>query len=125
MTRDFHLGDILSITTGHLVSPRHVEGIYDILNFMTGESLFTHQLPRGMRECSPVLLKQHPQLSGIDASGVNADNWKGWLGAQVKQFGETLPVAPLASREAQYDSPIGDLVEMLDGDTSKIVVVEP
>ena len=29
-TRMFHLGDVLTITTGCLVSPRHVEGIYDI-----------------------------------------------------------------------------------------------
>lgn len=31
--RNFHLGDILSITTGRLVSRRHMEGVYDLLNF--------------------------------------------------------------------------------------------
>jgi len=45
-TKDFHISDILSITDGRLVSTRHMDGIYEILNFMTGDNLFTHQLPR-------------------------------------------------------------------------------
>ena len=64
-TRTFHIGDILTITTGRLVSPRHVDGIYDILNFMTGDNLFTHQLPRGMDECAPSLREQFPDLAAI------------------------------------------------------------
>ena len=30
-TRYFHIGDVLTITTGCLLSPRHMEGVYDIL----------------------------------------------------------------------------------------------
>lgn len=60
-TREFHLGDVLSITTGRLISPRGIEGVYDILRFMTGQDLFTHQLPRAMTEMKPRLLAQHPQ----------------------------------------------------------------
>jgi hypothetical protein len=37
-TRAFHLGDILSVTTGCLVSPRGIAGVCDILNWMTGET---------------------------------------------------------------------------------------
>ncbi len=33
MSRDFDLGDIPSITTGALVSPRHIDGVYDILDY--------------------------------------------------------------------------------------------
>ena len=58
----FHISDILSVTTGRLVSSRHMEGIYDILNFITGDNLFTHQLPRAMRECEPWLKTQFPYL---------------------------------------------------------------
>jgi hypothetical protein len=65
-TKRYHLGDILSITTGRLVSPRHMDGVYDILNFMTGDDLYTHQLPRAADECRPYLAKQFPQLSKID-----------------------------------------------------------
>ena len=62
-TKKFHLSDILSVTTGRLVSTRHMDGIYDILNFMTGDNLFTHQLPRASKECEPYLLKQFPELA--------------------------------------------------------------
>ena len=60
--KPFNLSDVLSITTGRLVSFRHMEGIYDILNHMTGDDLFTHQLPRAMEVCAPVLLSDHPWL---------------------------------------------------------------
>ncbi len=59
----FHIGDVLSVTTERLVSLRHMEGLYDILNFMTGDDLFTHQLPRACNECRPWLLAQYPELT--------------------------------------------------------------
>ena len=90
--RNFHLGDILSIVHGALVSPRHVEGLYDILDFMEGRPHWTHQLPDAMRRCQPELLRQHPELSAILDDEVNPANWESWLHACVAKFGETLPV---------------------------------
>jgi hypothetical protein len=63
--RQFHISDVLSISTGRLVSTRLMDGIYDILNFMTGDDLFTHVLPRAARECKPYLFQQHPSLDSI------------------------------------------------------------
>lgn len=63
LTKRFHLGDVLSIATGRLVSSRGMDGVYDILNFMTGDSLYTHQLPRACKECRPYLLEQFPELA--------------------------------------------------------------
>lgn len=60
--KKFHFSDVLTITTGRLVSTRHVDGIYDVLNFMTGDELFTHQLPRAADECRPWLATQFPEL---------------------------------------------------------------
>ena len=93
-TRDFHLGDILSVTTGRLVSPRHMEGVYDILNFMTGNNLFTHQLPRAGREMAPRLLAQHPDLREVTGDDVTPENHAEWLERQVAKYGETRPVRP-------------------------------
>jgi len=95
MEKQFHISGVLSVTTGHLVSPRHMDGIYDILNFMTGDNLFTHQLPRASDECKPYLLKQHPQLKDVDASGVTPENWPKRLDQQVARFGENLTVCPI------------------------------
>jgi hypothetical protein len=120
--RQFHIGDILSITTGHLVSPRHIEGVYDILNFMTRDNLFTHQLPRASRECAPHLLRQHPMLDHVDASGVNADNWRAWLDAQIVKFGLTLPVEPVPEHVHEFIDPMSELAEKVHPD--KIITIE-
>ncbi len=94
--KNFHIGDVLSITTGCLVSPRKMEGVYDILNFMTGDNLFTHQLPRASDECKPYLFKQYPQLKDVvDASSVTPENWQEWIDQQVARFGENLTVCPI------------------------------
>ena len=111
-TKKFHLGDVLSITTGRLVSTRHIGGVYDILNFMTGDNLFTHQLPRASRECALILLEQHPQLKEINADLVDKDNWKEWLGEQVKLYGEELTVSPLKTGAYEYIDPIFEIMAM-------------
>lgn len=64
-TKTFHIGDILSITDGKLVSPRHVEGLYDILGWMTGDSLMTHQLLRASDECEDQLRADFPDLAAV------------------------------------------------------------
>lgn len=109
--RDFHIGDILSVATGRLVSPRHIEGVYDILNFMTGDELFTHALPRAAEQCKPHLLQQHPQLEEVDASKVNERNWKRWLGRQAVKYGSELPVEPLPLKDRTIKDPISELRE--------------
>lgn len=58
----FHISDVISITTGRLVSSRHIDGVYDVLNFLTGDDLHTHQLPRASNECLPWLRTQFPVL---------------------------------------------------------------
>jgi hypothetical protein len=72
--RSFHLGDILTVVIDRLLSPRGMDGVYDILNYMTEDTLYTHQLPRAARECKPHILSQHPELEEIDGSVVNGKN---------------------------------------------------
>lgn len=120
--RSFHLGDILSITTGRLVSPRHIDGVYDILNYMTDDNLFTHQLPRASDECKPHILAQHPELEEIDASGVNGENWKQWLEEQVAKYGEQLEIKPLVSGIHKIKDPVEEAEEMVGPD--KVIKVD-
>lgn len=111
-TREFHIGDILSITTEILVSPRGMEGVRDILGFMTGtqitEKTFSLALVETGSTCKPILLDQHPQLGSEssmkqlavlrrdldrDISGMpKEDIIATWLEEIKLQFGQTLPV---------------------------------
>lgn len=131
-TRAFHLGDILSVTTGRLVSPRHIDGIYDILNWMTGDSLFTHQLPRAMDECSGPLLAQHPDLAAIKVPDEFGDGSRDsakeavdrWLAEQVAVYGETREVAPLDPADHTHIDPLAEIRAMAPHAEIVTVVVD-
>lgn len=122
-TRDFHLGDILSITTGRLVSTRHMDGIYDILDYMTGDSNYTHQLPRAADECRPYLLEAHPFLSEISGDEVTTENYKEWLDQKVAQYGEYHAVRPIHFEDHEVIDPIEELKRM-GVDESKIIGID-
>lgn len=130
-TRMFALGDILSITSGALVSRDHMDGVYRILNFMTGDDLFTHQLPRASDECRPALSAQHPQLVGVDLpdgllDGLVEQEARSaaiyrWLGEQEQRFGRELPITALTSDDHTGIDPIAEL-RMLRPDIEPLVV---
>lgn len=117
----FHLGDILSITTGKLMSPRHMDGIYDILNFMTGDLLYTHQLGRAIKECAPFLLSQHPQLEGIQIEGVTKDTFNSILEDLCAEYGENLLVTPVPEHAHEFIDPRSELAEKIHPD--RIIVL--
>lgn len=126
--RNFPLGDILSITTEKLLSPRQIEGVYDVLNFMTGADLFTHQLPRARLAVLPEILRQHPELAGIDVSDVTPENWKERLAALVQQHGQFLALTPAPAGVYAPQNPLTELANMTtrsesDADGTPIIVV--
>lgn len=110
-TRSFHLGDILSVTTGCLVSPRHVAALYDLLGFMTDDTLFTHQLGRASDECKPELLRQHPDLADVQAPDEFRDEahvWS-WLAEQTDRFGMHRDVTPLKPEDHTSIDPMDEI----------------
>lgn len=116
MTRKFDISDVLCVTTGKMVSTRGMEGIYGILNYMTGDSLFTHQLPRACRECGPVLRAQHPDLPNeANTPALSAETWQEWLQEQRDRFGDELEVVPLS--EWEHRDPVAEMVEMKSADS--------
>lgn len=120
-TKQFHLGDILSITTGRLVSIDHMSGVYNILNYMCQDDFYTHQLPRASDECKPYLLEAFPQLAEVDANG-NITDWSAWLDEQVAIYGEFHAVRPIHQEDHEAIDPLEELGSMVD--ESKIIVVD-
>lgn len=121
-TRTFHIGDILSITTGILVSPEHIGGVYKILNHLTADNLFTHQLPRAGRECEPYLRECFPDLAAIEAPEFKDEaHVHRWLAEIVAQHGETREVEPMADGVHEYRNPLAELEEMAPG---RVIPVE-
>jgi hypothetical protein len=135
--KQFHLGDILSITTGVLVSPRGMDGVYDILNFMTSESLFTHQLPRAGRICGPALLRQHPELLAVKGEVFQdavkpfandkqaaGDAIDGLVKEKVAAFGEYLSVKALSLEEYVAIDPVEEAVALMGKERVIVVTTE-
>lgn len=81
-SRRFHIGDILSIVSGRLVSPRGMQGLYDILEYMTDDSPNTIQLGRFADECRPYLEGQLGKATELEIPETIKDNMSlyKWLG---------------------------------------------
>lgn len=127
-TRLFHIGDILSITTKPkvLVSPDGIDGVFRILNFMTGDTLYSHQLSRAANECKPYLLEEHPWLHEIDSSTVDENTWRSWLEQQVEQYGEQHSVRPIHPEDHDRKYALQELREMRpDADIIELRPDEP
>ena len=71
--KTFPLAQVLSVTTGRLLCD--MDGIYEILNHITGDNLFTHVLPRACRFAAPLILEDHPELKYAEAGLPLAKEW--------------------------------------------------
>lgn len=113
-TKQFHIGTILSITDGKLVSPDHIGGIYAICDWMTGESNMTHQLPRVSREIEPHLRAQFPDLAKIEVpAGLNSEaDVIGFLSSLEAVHGTHRDVAPMEADDHTHIDPITEITMM-------------
>lgn len=119
MSKSFPTSAVLSCVTGRLLG--EIGGVYEVLNYMSGESLFTHQLPRVGKEALPHILALHPELAVTieEAEAVTGENWKAWLDTWVARYGDTITVPLMTADQHQVIGPIAEL----EGLTSKPIIV--
>ena len=118
LKRNFALGAVLSVAGGKLMCD--IEMVYEILNFMTGDNLFTHQLPRAAEECRPSLLKQHPFLSdyleNVEPT-VSTSNYSEKLAECVSKWGSEVAIEELsAAGDHEFKEPLQELCDMVGPD---------
>jgi len=118
-TERFHLGAVLSMTTGKLLC--QMDDIYRLAQHLAGEPVWTHQLPRVGREAKPHLLAQFPALAAVTGDEVTPDNFAAWLYERVTEHGEFLDVAPMPVDAHESIDPISELAEKVHPD--KIVTI--
>lgn len=95
--KSFPIEDVLSVITDSLLSPNGLGGVQSLLSYMTGELLFTTQIPNAIRVCGPVILEQHPKLKDVIGSWINQDNLQTWIDAQAAKYGRLIEIRPLIS----------------------------
>lgn len=120
-TKEFATADVLSTITGRLIGK--MDGIYEVLNWMTGESVFTHQIPRIGREATPVVVTAHPQLQQAvdEAEQVNQENWQQWRQTWEDRYGPTIAVPKFSADTHENIDPMSELVQKIHPD--KIIQV--
>ena len=139
--QEFHISDVLSVTTGRLVSSRHMVGVYAILNFLTGDDLYTHQLPRAMDECRPWLRTQFPTLMqdapgmaglltaldmGMEEHGRTSEAIAAWVERVRVETGlpEMIPVYELGADMYTHIDPLEEAEAMVGKGRVIVTVVE-
>jgi hypothetical protein len=109
----FDLGAILNITTCRLLT--NMDDIYEVLNYLTGDSIYTHQIPRVIKVARSYVLSLYPELNGIDNDVVinSFEDAKIFIDEQKQVFGEKLPLMPMSKADGySYVDPIIEAFEM-------------
>lgn len=122
-TKTFPTAAVLSTITGRLLCD--IGGIYEVLNWMTGESVYTHQIPRIGREAEPVILAAHPHLREAvrEAEEVTPENWQEWRDRWVERYGPEIAVPKMSAAEHKAIDPITELQAMAPNAKAAIAVV--
>ena len=122
-TKTFPVDAVMSTVTGILVAESGIGCVYEVLNWMTGESVYTHQIPRISREAVPVMLALYPDMQAAidEAEQVNADNWRDWLAIWKARYGEQIAVPVMNIAEHERIDPMSELVEKVSPDRILII----
>ena len=132
-TKPFSTLAVLSVITGRLLTKgdgddNGISQMYDLLEWMTGDAPWTHQLPRFANECKPWLLRWFPQLSEVQQHVVeecDAGRADALQGELIERFGKTLSVAKIPRDDHEHKDPYDEMVAMRGTDEGIVIWPSP
>jgi hypothetical protein len=119
-TREFTTGAVISAATGKMCCD--LDELYDILGWLVGESLMTHQLPGAATAVEGDLKRQHPWIAELDTDSVNRENVRAWYDGVVVVHGSRTTVARVEDPEWIRGNALQDLQDIAGG--KPVLVVE-
>lgn len=97
-----------------------MDGLYELLAYMTGQDIYTHQLGAAADAATPALKAQYPFLSELQPpTGSDPADLMAWLVSVEREHGEALTVTPL--KDWEHRDPIEDACDTVGAD--KVFVV--
>lgn len=128
----FRTSDVLSVSTGTLLpysdseSPKDnegpLEGLYAVLNYLTGDNLLTHQLLLAAPVMRPLMVQEHPWLDDLTVpEDRDLAVLKEWVAGIEAEHGKELELTAHPEAWGKHD-PIEDLYTIKPD--AKVVVVE-
>lgn len=128
----FHISAVLSVSTGLLMTNFHpdwrgnkdnngIGAMYELLNYMTADNLYTHQLGRGAEEARYYLPEwSKPDLAWLEQARKVASEdrdlfmacLQGWYADMVAQHGEWHEIEPIPVDDHDVIDPLTELQQM-------------
>lgn len=132
-TKTFALNEVLSATTGKLLCD--IGKLYELFNFLTQDSLMTHQLTRASDECLPWLKRWHPELFDVctddlieslrdipsDDKGAMCVKWVD--GLILGGLPSHIALSPIPRDDHDYKNPVDEAIEMVGPD--RVIIIDP
>jgi hypothetical protein len=114
--RTFPTETILSVTTHHLLTDGGMAAVHECMEYLAGEPVWSHQLPRVAEELTPWLHELHPIFAKYDQHGLASGpyrNYREWRDAMLAEIGPTLTVRPIPRARHTSIDPITEAVDMM------------
>ncbi len=91
-TKEFKIEVVLSSIYGKLLCP--IDDVYKFCNHITGDDLFTHQLPRAGRFAQIVVLHKHPELENFYdlQKEITPENYQSYISKAIAMYGEKMKI---------------------------------
>jgi hypothetical protein len=114
--KQFDLEDVLGVTTGVLLKEDGMQGIAKLLNYLTGEELYSHQLGRAANSARPHIFGQYPEMANVspDIKQLKFASYRNsFLDNQEQKFGKRLTLTPMEMGQYQAKDPFQEFKEMI------------
>lgn len=109
----FHLADVLAVTTGYPLSPTGMLGVRTLLSYLHKGPLDPHQVERASEDAKPFIFEQYPELEGVEPAKDYKGTPQAWVDEQVMKFGEYRTLRPIPGAEMLHRETVRELVEKL------------
>lgn len=124
-TKEFLTVDVMSAASGFLLTDEGMGPIYRVLSFVTGEDVYTHQLPRVGKELQAALLSDRPDLEDVFdliRTKTTRETWRD-VAAEIEQkLGLSMTLRRLSHDEHERIDPLSELAEKVHPD--RIIPIE-
>lgn len=113
MSKNFKLGQVLTVTSGFLLCS--IDELYQVLNYLTNDNLYTHQLPRAADAVKPQILAQFPELDIPIPKMSTEEQVEKFVNALIDVgFKKEYPLEPVSDWQSR--DPLVELIEMMNKD---------
>ena len=97
-TKEFPTEAVVSAVSGIMLVDDFGE-IYEVLNFLLEDNLFTHELPAACDRARPYIYARYPWMADLDLPPGNLTALNATMSHVIAEHGPTLTLTPLKENE--------------------------